>query len=117
MNILAIKRRNESLVEHADDVMGHFVPAMLNLLQTCDSRPQVRWVLHDVMEQARALGEVLGNIRKHAEELLLPRNQSHAAEALLFGITCENVLLSHARAGASHNPTDYFYLCKVYAKS
>src|SRR5579859_4429725 len=84
VNVFAIERGNEGLVELGEDVMGHVVTAVLNVLELADAVVDVVEVLEGLLEQAGAVAEVAGHFGEHVKEFGVSGNEANHADGTLL---------------------------------
>src|SRR6266581_5158976 len=86
MDVLAVKRSNESLVQLGEDGVGKLISTVLNFLELLHPKVDILEALEDLNHQARALGDVRRHLGKHLVELHLARDEAdHLRGAPLAG--------------------------------
>src|SRR5580765_6470906 len=76
MNVLAIKRGDEGLVELAHDRVGHFVAQMLDAADFFDLGIDVAVVGEQVDKRAGGVDQIVRHRGEHVEKTCVPGNDS-----------------------------------------
>jgi len=69
VNIFAIKRSDETLIELGDDGVCGPVALVLNGLDLLDAHVQIAGILEDAAEKLRSLSQVTGELVEELEKL------------------------------------------------
>jgi hypothetical protein len=69
VDVFTVKWSNEGLIQPREDLVGHFVATMFKGLQLLDTRLHVLHVVKDSLQEACAIGEIIGHVGEHLEEL------------------------------------------------
>src|SRR5581483_5246102 len=84
VNVLAVNRRDESLVEFADDVVRDLVALMLDLLDLVGVLPAVLEILKEFFEQRRAFPDVRRHLVEQGEIFLFFRQKTKHRRLLVL---------------------------------
>lgn len=80
MNVLAIKRSDESLIELGQDGMGKIVSRVLNPSNLPDPLLDFLIIRKKVHQDLRSRNQVVGHLRKHREKTGISGDESHIRE-------------------------------------
>src|SRR5450432_1057041 len=83
VDVFAIERRDEGLIELGENIVGHVVATVLDVLELLHAGFNVLEVLQQLLEQAGAVAKVAGHFGKHIEELRVSGNQTNHVKAEL----------------------------------
>ena len=79
VNVFAVERRDEGLVELDEDAVGHLVAAVLDLGDLGDGSGHlvVVVVIEQIRQDASAVGDVIGYVNEQVEELRFSRYKAN----------------------------------------